>query len=86
MTEQQAAQPGQIWADNDKRAKGRTIQVISIEDGYALTKVVTMRGNDVLPTVKAPTRIRLDRFRPTASGYRLVRNADGTLAPEAPRA
>ncbi|WP_329131483.1 hypothetical protein OG552_10320 [Streptomyces sp. NBC_01476] len=75
-----SVEPGQVWADNDKRGYGRKIQVISIEDGYALTKAVSLRGGSVSPTTKPPTRIRLDRFKPTSTGYRLVRHADGSAA------
>jgi len=68
---------GQIWADNDKRTTHRYLRVLSIDDGTALVKQVTAAGES---TVKTPTRIRLNRLRPTSSGYRLVRHADGSEA------
>ncbi|WP_433893054.1 hypothetical protein [Streptomyces sp. CA-111067] len=73
----QTPEPGQIWADNDRRSNGRYLRVLSIEDGSALVKQVTAAGES---TLKAPTRIRLNRFRPTSTGYRLVRHADGSAA------
>ena len=57
-----AVRPGQIWADNDKRSAGRRITVTSVGQTHAM--VETSLGRRTL--------VRLDRFRPTSTGYRLV--------------
>lgn len=62
-------EPGQVWADNDKRGYGRQVTVQSTDATHA-----------TVTDGKRTSRIRLDRFRPTANGYRLVRHADGTPA------
>lgn len=55
---------GQIWQDNDKRMNGRQIKVISIEGAYAFCRHPQGIGR--------PVRIRLDRFRPTSTGFVLI--------------
>ena len=76
-------EPGQIWADNDKRSTGRYLDVLAVHnDGYTLAKEVTKAPDGWKPTTKPPTRIRTDRFRPTSTGYRLIENTDGTPATE----
>lgn len=81
--------PGQIWADNDKRSAGRKVRVIAIEDASgwdggkrrplvparAVVEQVVGRHNE---GTGRRTRIRLDRFRPTSTGYRLVQDAPTT--------
>jgi hypothetical protein len=62
-------EPGQVWADNDKRGYGRQVTVQSIDETHA-----------TVTDGKRTSRIRLNRFRPTSTGYRLVLNADGTSA------
>jgi len=65
---------GQVWADNDKRSEGRHVKVVFLDGTHAWVvrcsptgRVFTnARGN------AAKTRIRLDRFKPTSTGYRLV--------------
>jgi hypothetical protein len=78
---------GQVWADNDKRGYGRRVRVIAIEPAQpggphknpvparAVVELVDARKNwpDTKPGRR--TRIRLDRFRPTSTGYRLVSDA-----------
>ncbi|GAA3217920.1 hypothetical protein ACFP63_08835 [Oerskovia jenensis] len=56
--------PGQIWADNDKRSAGRRVTVLSVGQTHALVETSLLRR----------TSIRLDRFRPTSTGYRLVKD------------
>ena len=56
-------QVGQIWADNDARGIVRQVKVVSLHDGYAV--VINQRTGRL-------TRIRLTRFRPTSTGYRLI--------------
>jgi hypothetical protein len=80
MTET-TVEPGQIWADNDWRADGREVRVISTDATHADVEVVAVRnasGDRSEPG--RPSRICLDRFRPTSTGYRLVQYADGTPA------
>ena len=59
---------GQVWEDWDSRSRAaglrRKLKVLEIVDGKALVQHPSGRGNK--------TRIRLDRFRPTANGYKLV--------------
>jgi hypothetical protein len=62
-------EPGQIWADNDKRGYGRRVTVQSVDGTHA-----------TVTDGKRTSHIRLDRFRPTSTGYRLMQNADGTPA------
>src|SRR5258706_10107741 len=65
--------PGQIWESCDKRDHGRRVKV----------KEVVRDGDTLYAVVQSPTgygrksRIRLDRFRPNSTGYRLV----GTSTP-----
>lgn len=61
---------GQVWEDWDSRFRAnqhrRLLGIIRVEGKYAYC--------DGLSTGKK-TRIRLDRFKPNASGYRLVSEA-----------
>lgn len=72
--------PGQTWADNDPRNAGRTLLVERIEDGRAVCTVLTdsdaqrkliaqWGGRSMVGKTRL---IRLDRMRPTSTGYRLV--------------
>ncbi|MCI4659661.1 hypothetical protein [Cryobacterium zhongshanensis] len=65
-----AVKVGQIWADNDVRSKPRTIRVVEIIGEKALVEVVTPAAAAV--NKGARTRVALKRFRPIATGYRLV--------------
>lgn len=78
--------PGQVWADNDKRAEGRTLRVDRIEGGKACCTILTDadyvqrereagRGAWVVDRVGKSTKISLTRFRPTSTGYRLIKDA-----------
>lgn len=58
---------GQIWADNDPRSDGREVIVDEIRDGYALCHTGTLGKK---------TKIKLGRFKPTRSGYKLVRDVE----------
>lgn len=86
MTEPQV-EPGQVWADNDNRCKGRTIRVDSIDGDRAVCTVLTNptstqeridRGDqsNIQDTRGKQTRISLRRFRPTSTGYRLLANSE----------
>lgn len=76
MTEQPEVKVGQVWADNDKRSAGRHVKVIAIEvlHKQAVVRQCTADGQLIGRRV---TRIRLDRFRPTSTGYRLVEDVAG---------
>ena len=59
---------GQVWESCDKREKGRRSIVERIEGNKAVVRGWSM-GN-----ISGPERrIRLDRFRPISTGYRLIR-------------
>ncbi|WP_280465636.1 hypothetical protein [Nocardia brasiliensis] len=55
--------PGQVWADNDPRSTGRLVTILEVGETHATVKSTTL---------KRVTKIRLDRFKPTRTGYRLV--------------
>lgn len=62
---------GQIWADNDIRSSGRTLQVDAIDGDHALCTTVT---NTDLPVTRdmrgKPARIKLTRFALNTRGYK----------------
>ncbi len=73
---------GQIWADNDKRSQGRRLRVVAIEPAVpatphhrAVPERAVVRDINEAPH-KGFTRVRLDRFRPTSNGYRLIKDVD----------
>lgn len=57
---------GQVWEDCDRRMHGRRVEVLEVDATHALVKVATTGRR---------TRIRLDRFKPVSTGYRLVGEA-----------
>ncbi|MFJ9740863.1 hypothetical protein [Streptomyces sp. NPDC101166] len=68
---------GQLWQDNDPRSEGRLLLIESIGETHATVRQValTPAGEPVpLPGVRQ-SRIRLDRFRPTSTGYRYTGQA-----------
>jgi hypothetical protein len=85
IPKQPDVRPGQIWADNDPRSEGRTLQVLAIEEGRALCAVRTNsnwvqewideRNSKNPPSDRrgANTRINLKRFDGSGRGYKLVR-------------
>lgn len=96
--------PGQVWADNDWRARGRTLRVDALtrtkwpagieenvgEGGkpprFARCTVLTDREEvdgygPAKSAVGKTVWIRLDRFRPTSTGYRLVSDPPTTGEP-----
>jgi hypothetical protein len=77
MTETPVPAVGQIWQDNDKRGYGRRVRIVEIDATHALVELVTPRsvGHGAAKPGRQ-TRIRLDRFRPIATGYRYVGEAD----------
>ncbi|WP_416477039.1 hypothetical protein [Streptomyces sp. LKA04] len=77
MTETPTPAVGQIWQDNDPRSDGRRLLIEWIDDTHAKVRQValTADGHPVpLPGVRQ-SRIRLDRFRPTSTGYRYIGTA-----------
>jgi hypothetical protein len=68
---------GQIWADNDPRGYGRKVRVVEIGDTHATVELHQPRHPVSSAKPGRRTRIRLDRFRPTSTGYRLVTDTDG---------
>lgn len=58
---------GQLWADNDKRCSGRKLRIHEVTATHAVA--YAWNPND---TEGKTTRIRLDRFKPTSTGYRLI--------------
>jgi hypothetical protein len=74
-----------MWADKNKRAAGRQICADGIDGDFANCTVVADRAssarrrgryNSVQPpgwtAIGFKTRIRLDRFKPTSTGHRLL--------------
>lgn len=72
MGEKPDVRPGQIWADNDPRSKGRTLRVIAVGRNSARCTVLTAAEDGPANTVGKTRMISLDRFRPVSNGYRLI--------------
>lgn len=75
-------EPGQIWADNDYRTKGRTVRVERLEGDTAVCTLLTPytvshRGPDrtARTTPGREVRIKIRRLYPNARGYRLIKEA-----------
>lgn len=70
--------PGQVWADNDTRSRGRQIKVLAVVDGKATCTVVQppQTPGTTRPPQGRVTRISLRRFRPNSTGYRLVQDVE----------
>lgn len=79
---------GQVWADNDKRSAGRHVKVVELlpptlgaphiqpKPARARVALCTASGEVIRVNGKAThTTIRVSRFRPTSTGYRLVKDA-----------
>lgn len=63
----------QVWGDNDRRVKGRQLQVIVIHGNEATVKVIAHPKKE---RVGSWTKIRLDRFTKARNcGYSLVKDA-----------
>ncbi|MFE9491459.1 DUF6354 family protein [Streptomyces sp. NPDC006641] len=63
----------QVWQDNDPRQDDRQVRIVELADTHAL--VVLHQPRNPVSSAKPGrrTRIRLDRFRPTSTGYRYIR-------------
>lgn len=67
-----AVQVGQIWADNDKRFNtGRKVRVDKIYDS-GRAKCWSYYNNEALGRY---VWIRVDRFKPNSTGYRLIQDS-----------
>lgn len=85
---------GDIWADNDPRIlQGyRLVRVLALEgadgvgsNGIAVCEAWWENGHDSL-SVPRKTRIRVNRFRPNRTGYRLVERMGSTPSSRGSRA
>jgi len=78
MTTPATPQPavGQVWQDNDPRGYGRKVRIVEIGETHAVVELVAARavGHQQAKPGRR-TRIRLDRFRPTSTGYRYIGEA-----------
>jgi hypothetical protein len=67
---------GQVWQDCDKRVGTRKVQVIGFWWAMTSTKHIWARCQVVEKTRGGPApkevRIRLDRMRPTSTGFKLL--------------
>jgi hypothetical protein len=96
MAEKPDVRVGQVWTDNDPRAEGRTLKVLEIkrrqymataswryqqfEGDFALCQVLTERMGTRKSQLGRKVWIRVDRMRPTATGYRLVADVSNGAA------
>lgn len=70
--------PGQLWADNDPRSRGRVIQVTR-HDLLGEVHVVTVRNSRtaINDNIGRRTKINAARFVPTTKGYVLIQDEHG---------
>ena len=71
-------QKGQIWKDCDKRMGDRYLRVERVDRKYGYCVQCQKNGQRLNLMFKTPreTRIMLKRFRPTSTGFELIREAD----------
>jgi hypothetical protein len=82
MAEQPGVRVGQVWKDNDKRSGERLLKVYALDEQTVWTRdnravsVPIARCRRLVGPNREPVgrwlEIRVDRFRPTSTGYRLV--------------
>ena len=81
MTDMPEVKRGQVWKDCDWRSNGRSFRILRVEEQYAIVTVLTARKSapesERQRAVGAERRIRLSRFRPNSTGYRLVSEPEG---------
>lgn len=75
MTETPQPAVGQIWEDNDPRAYSRKVRIVELADTHAVVELHQPRRPVSSAKPGRRTRIRLDRFKPTSTGYRFIGNA-----------
>jgi hypothetical protein len=64
---------GQVWQDNDPRGSGRRVRIVEIDGTHAVVEPVTVTPQGaVARRTGRRSRIRLDRLRPTSTGYRYI--------------
>ncbi|MFF7631407.1 DUF6354 family protein [Streptomyces cyaneofuscatus] len=73
MTESPTPAVGQVWQDNDPRQDSRQVRIVELTATHAVVVLVQPREPVSSAQPGRRTRIRLDRFRPTSTGYRYVR-------------
>ncbi len=85
MPELPDVRPGQVWADNDPRAKGRLVRITSVHaadethsEPYVRVTVERVSRNVAKKEAGEQRTIKRRRFRPTRNGYRLVEDAPVT--------
>jgi len=66
---------GQVWQDCDVRSAGRYLKIkeVVLADGVAIVARVNSSGGAIWGKY-APRPIKLRRFQPTHTGYRLVKD------------
>ncbi|MGW0920145.1 hypothetical protein ACWD3J_14145 [Streptomyces sp. NPDC002755] len=75
MTDTPTPAIGQIWQDNDPRSYGRRIRIVALTATHAICEEPPRPGRNGHAKPGRRTRIRLDRFRPTSTGYRYIGHA-----------
>lgn len=71
-----APKPDQIWVDNDPRSNGRQVKIIAVDETHAtVVTIIDALGQHHEAATARRTRIKLTRFKPTSTGYRLVEEA-----------
>ena len=68
MSDDTSVQVGQVWQDNDRRHGTRYLRIDAIDQDRA----VCVAWYDEAGAKSRVVRIRLDRFKPTSTGYRLL--------------
>jgi hypothetical protein len=75
---------GQTWVDNDKRSKRtRYVRVTGFEEHtdpfthHTVRRAICEAWYDEVGSTSRTVRIKVDRFKPTSTGYRLVSEPDG---------
>ncbi|MGN5379056.1 DUF6354 family protein [Streptomyces lasalocidi] len=71
--------PGQVWADNDRRSKGRILRVdaVSARHAQCVVLISATPGGRTGHTV----RILLERMKPVSNGYRLLTDDETSSMP-----
>lgn len=71
-------QIGQVWRDWDSRQRNdfplpRMLKIVEFTETHARCEVGTLVGDQFRQT-GGHTKIRKDRFKPTSTGYKLVKD------------
>lgn len=84
MTEktQPDVRPGQVWADNDARVGTRLLRVEALtwKRGVPSVECVRVHPFTHCQVSERRTTIAVRRFKPTSTGYRLVKDVPGATA------